>query len=163
MRTADRGEEGNTLHYVKSSLEEPKGRGKHRLMALRCFHSTLPCSRQHPLPDSQSSGMSMATQQGQRQPVLCVQQLCLLETLGNKMTRKGWIPSPILQDRMRAENISPVTSPTLWRRLGLSQEAVWSQEHREQSGVWVYRGSMVRPTGQPLELASLPLIFSGIY
>lgn len=51
-------------------------------------------------------------------------------------SQKGLNPiSYSARQRTRPENISSATSPTLWRRLGLSQEPVWSQEHREESGV----------------------------
>lgn len=89
MRTADRGEGGKTLHYVKSSLEEPKRRGKHRLMALSCFQSTLPCSRQHSPSAFQSSDMSKYGHTAGPQAAWCLCTVALfLGDSHNKMTRK---------------------------------------------------------------------------
>lgn len=106
----------------------------------------------------------MGTWQGQRQPVVCVQQLFLGDSIKWPESQKGLSPTSYsTRQRMRAENISYATSPTLWRRLGLSQVLVLSQSIKRNQEFLIYRSGMVRPTGQPLELATLPLIFSGIY
>lgn len=127
---------------LNPAWRSPKGGGSADSWPWKAFKAPYPAPGNIlPQPSEGLTCPGRATQQVQRQPVVLLQQLCLLETLHNKKPRMaervGFHPLvhqtlPSTNQRTRAENISSGTSPTSWRWLGLSQEPVLSQQHREE-------------------------------
>lgn len=123
-------------------------------MALEGCQSTLPCSRQHPPSAFQRSDMPRQGHPAGPKAACCPRTAALFvgDSLRNKKPRMaervGFHPLvhqtlPSTNQRIRAENISSGTSPTSRRWLGLSQEPVLSQQHREEQLGQIYSTTFV--------------------